>query len=209
MTDQSLLTELQLALLEPPDGGASFPSEVWTRSEVLDALNAAIRSLVRDTALLVLRTEIAVLAGTLSIALPADWLATAWIVWRTLTGSRIPLSPADAPEADLALPGWETTPGQPIAYADLDAATLTLRLVPTPLAAGTLELIYIPRPAEVTGANVLLPVPDEFASAEKYGALSTLLSKVGRMQDPERAAYCDQRVALATMAAEILLGGWA
>jgi len=209
MTDQQLLTELQYALLEPPDGGASWPSEVWTRAEVLDAVSAAIRALLRDTHLLTQRTEIAVLANATSVALPADWLATALVVWRTAANVRVPLGPIDETEADLGLPAWETTVGRPIGFADMDSSTLTFRLVPTPDANGTVELLYIPRPADITGAGGTLPVPDEFASAEKYGALSTLLSKVGRLQDPDRAAYCDQRVAVAETAAEILLSGWA
>lgn len=207
MTDQEILTEIQLALLEPPDGGASFPSEVWTRDEVLDALNSSIRSLVRSTRVLVLRTEIPVLANATSVSHPADWLATVWMSWRTLAGVRSPLPSADAFEADLALPGWETTTSVPIAYADLDRTTLTFRLIPTPIADGTVELLYAPRPAELAGANLPLPLPDELASGEKYGTLSTLLSKVGRLQDPARAVYCDQRVALVELAADLLLKG--
>jgi hypothetical protein len=36
-----------------------------------------------------------------------------------------------------------------------------------------------------------------------------LLSKVGRMQDPERAAYCGDRVTLVETAVDLLLTGWA
>lgn len=209
MTDQEILSEVQLALLEPPDGGASFPSETWTRDEVLDGLNAAIRDLVRSTHVLVLRTEIPVLAGALSIALPADWLATVHLVWRTAGGIRVPLGPVDAFEGDTALPGWETTLGRPIGFADLDRDTLTIRLVPTPSADGTVELLYVPSPAPVAGSGSTLPLPDELASGEKYGTLQTLLNKVGRMQDPERASYCGDRVELVETAAELLLSGWA
>lgn len=210
MIDQELLSEIQLALLEPSDGGQSWPSEVWTRDEALEALNSAIRTLLRETHLTTLRTEIAVPAGTLSIALPIDWLATATVVWRdTATGVRRPIGPVDAFESDLALPGWETTTGTPIGIVDLDSATLTFRLAPTPDVDGTLELLYIPRPDPVNGNGQTLPIPDAFLSAEKYGALGWLLRKVGRLQDPERAAYCEDRYELTRIAAEIILGGWA
>lgn len=211
MIDQDLLSELQRVLLEPVvDGGESWVSEVWTRDEVLDTLNDATRRLVRDTHLVVRRVEIAVLALATSVTLPADWLATAAGVWRdTLTGLRTPLGPVDAFEGDCALPTWETTPGTPLGVVDLDSNTLTCRLIPTPLLDGTLELLYIPRPAAVTGSGTTLPIPDEFVSAEKYGALGRLLSKVGRLQDPPRAAYCAERVQIATIAANILIGGWA
>lgn len=211
MIDQDLLSDLQRILLEPiVDGGDSWASEVWTRDEVLDVLNDAMRRLVRDTHLVVLRTEITVLAGATSVTLPADWLATAAVVWRDAsTNARTPLGPVDAFEGDCALTSWETTLGAPLGVVDLDSNTLTFRLVPTPAADGLVELLYVPRPAAVNGNGNTLPIPDEFVSAEKYGALGRLLSKVGRLQDPARAAYCAERVQIVTIAAHILIGGWA
>lgn len=208
MTDRELLTELQYALIEPPNGGDSFPSLIWTRSEVLDAVNSGVRALTRDTHLVVARTELPVLAGALQIDLPADWLATAHLVWRAADGTRTPLGPVDAFESDLAVPSWEAAPGLPLGYADLDGPTLTLRLVPTPAADGILEVLYIAVPPLVAGTGVpLLPAP-EFASAAKYAALATLLRKVGRLIDPERAQYCERRYALTQTVAGILLEGW-
>ena len=210
MIDQDLLSEFQLALLEPVDGGQSWPSEVWSRDEALEAVNSTVRMLVRETNLVVTRTELAVLAGALSVTLPDDWLASAAMVWRdTATGVRTPLGPVDSFESDLALPGWETTQNTPIGWADLDTATLTLRLVPTPALPGTLELLYIPVPTAVNGNGMDLPIPDDYLGGVKYGGLGWLLRKVGRLQDPERAAYCDQRYEMTRLAAEIILGGWA
>ena len=208
MIDQALLTEIQYALLEPPDGGASWPGEVWTRDEVLDGLNGGIRALLRDTHLLTARVETPVTAGTISIALPADWLATGYLVWRALAGTRTPLGPVDSFEGDLALPSWETVPGTPIGYTDLDQSTLTLRLVPTPVADGTLEILYVPRPDPVNGAGQTLPVPDEFASGIKYATIGWLLRKPGRLHDPERATYCEGRYTLTQIAAGLILQGW-
>lgn len=215
MIDQALLTELQFALLEPPDGGQTWPSEIWTRAEVLDAIDSSVQSLLRETHLVVTRVEQAVTAASLGIVtLPADWLATAWLVWRTAGGARTPLGSADTFEADLGEPTWEDTPGVPYAFADLDAAaqpvsgTLRLRLLPRPAADGTLEILYIVRPAVLTGAGAAVPIPDEFLSGVKYGALGWLLRKVGRLNDPERALYCEQRYDLTRTVAEIILGGW-
>src|SRR5262245_14656647 len=210
MTDRELLQELQYVLLDPPDGGDTWPSLIWTRDEVLDAVNAAIRALTRDAHLVVARTELAITAGALSIALPADWLATAHLVWRALDNTRTPLGPVDSFESDLAVPGWETASGLPLGYADLDQATLTLRLVPTPAANGTLELLYIRVPAAVTAVapGAALPLAEEFTSAVKYGALGTLLRKLGRLLDVERANYCERRYELTQTAAAIILEGW-
>jgi len=210
MTDQELLTEMQFALLEPPDGGQSWPSEVWTRDEVVGNLNSNIWNWLRDTHAIVTRVELPQLAVTLGVVtLPADWLATGACVWRTAGGVRTPLGPVDRYEGDLALPSWEGTPGTPLGYDDFEADTLTLQLIPIPDADGTLELLYIARPASVNGAGATLPVPEEFLSGVKYGTLSMLLRKVGRLVDPERAAYCERRYDLTVTLTQILLGGWA
>lgn len=211
MIDRDLLSELQLVLIEPPDGGDTWPSEIWTRVEVLDGLNGAIRTLCRDVHLDVARTEINVAALTTTILLPADWLATACLVWRdAATQVRTPLGPVDAFESDLALfAGWEQTPGLPLGYADLDQATLTIRLVPTPAEDGVVELLYVRVPPAVVGNGTALPVAEEFTSGVKYGTLSYLLRKVGRLLDTERADYCDRRYELAQTAAAVILGGWA
>lgn len=209
MLDRDLLTELQYVLIEPPDGGDTWPSLIWTRDEVLDAVNGGVRALCRDVHLDVARVELPTAALTKTIALPADWLATAYLVWWDARG-RTPLGPVDSFEGDLALPGWETTPGLPLGYADLDQATLTLRLVPTPDVDGIVELLYIRLPPVVTGAapGTALPLAEEFSSGVKYAALGWLLRKVGRLLDPERANYCDRRYELTHTAAAIILGGW-
>jgi hypothetical protein len=215
MTDRELLEELQYCLIEPPDGGDTWPSLIWTRAEVLDAVNAGLRALVHDTHLHVARVEVAIPAGAIGMTLPSDWLATAHLVWRdTATAVRTPLGPVDAFEGDLALPGWEVAPGLPLGYADLDGPTLTLRLVPTPAAPGVLELLYIAVPPLIDppiGAadpGVDLPIAPEFDSGLKYAALGSLLRKVGRLIDPERAAYCERRYELTKTVAGILLEGW-
>lgn len=209
MIDQALLSELQLVLIEPPDGGATWPSGIWTRAEALDGLNGGVHALVADVKLVVTRTEIPVAALATTITLPADWVATVSCVWRdAATQQRTPLGPVDSFEADLSLPGWEAAPDLPLGYADLDRESLTLRLCPTPDADGVLELIYIVNPPAIDGSGVPLPVAEEFTGALKYNALGFLLRKVGRLLDEERARYCDRRYELASVAAQIILGGW-
>lgn len=210
MTDQDLLTELQYALLEPPDGGQSWPSEIWGREDVLDAVNGAIRSLLRETHCQTVWVEQVVIPLATSVGLPADWLTTAHLVWRDdASDARSPLTRTDAFEADHAIPGWEGTPGTPIGYADLDTATLELRLVPTPTTLGALENLYVAAPDPVNGNGQDLPVPDPTISAVKYGALASLLTDTTRLQDPERAAYARERESLVHFATDLLLHGGA
>jgi hypothetical protein len=210
MTDQDLLTEIQFALLEPPDGGQTWPSEVWTRDEVIGNVNSSLWGWLRDTHALVTPVDIAVLAVGLGVvALPADWLATCTCVWRTAGGVRTPLGPVDRFEGDLMLPSWESTAGTPLGYDEFEADTLTLQLLPIPAANGVLELLYVARPAAVNGGGITVPVPEEFCSGIKYGALGALLRKVGRLVDPARAAYCEQRYDLTVLVTQILLDGGA
>lgn len=210
MTDQALLTELQYALLEPPDGGQSWPSEVWSRDDVLDAVHGALRYLLRQTHCQTTWVEQVVIPLADSVGLPADWLTTAHLVWRdAASNARSPLIRTDAFEADHGLPGWEGTAGTPIGYADLDTATLELRLVPTPATSGFLENLYVAAPDPVNGNGQDLPIPDSTISAAKYGALATLLLDTTRLQDPERAAYARERESLIHFATDLLLKGGA
>lgn len=210
MIDQDLLSELQYALLEEPDGGQSFLSDIWAREEVIDAVNAAERQLLRSTHLLITRAEIPVLGAATSMALPSNWLATVFLTWRSTLNVRYPLVPLDITEVDLGDPTWEAVVQDvPKGYLDSDSATLTLRLAPVPALPGVVELLYVAVPTPVNGNSRSFTVSDDYISAVKYGALETLLGKVGRLQDPSRAAYCRQRADLAAVAADIILGGWA
>lgn len=236
MTDQALLELIQYALVEPPDGGATWPSGLWTRDEVLAALNTRMRQYLRDTQAVVTRAEIAVAAGTNPIDVPIDWIATLGAVWRIPTtglgigavslgsiylgqtyplvtllvgGTRYPLSTGDAFEADLALPTWESAGGTPIVILDGDDGTLTVRLAPVPDVDGVLELLYVALPAVANGNGVTLSIPDEALDGIRYGTLADLLGKVGRGSDPVRAKYCQERFEQDELVTEILLNGWA
>ena len=210
MTDQDFLEELQFALLESPDGGQSWPSEVFTREDVLDAVNTAARRLQRETHLTTTRLDQFIVPGSLSVSVPGDWLATVHLVWRSFPEEiRTPLTPVDGFEADGGLPGWEATRGTPLGWADLDTNTLEFRLVPTPDGQGNLEHLYIPVPPLITGDGSDLPIPEDFLSGLKYDTLQTLLRGVTRLEDPARAAYCEQRYSVTQIAADLLLKGGA
>lgn len=209
MTDQDLLTDLQYALVEPPDGGASFLSELWTRDEVLHAVTTRLRQLHRDTQIIAKYGAVPVGPSENPIDLPADWIATLEIVWRTPANVRRLLRPSDAYEADLLSPNWETTPAIPSAYLDGDDGTRTIRLAPLPAAEGVVEILYVAQPTTVTGEGTNLLTPDEFLDGVKYGALADLLGKVGRASDVERSQYAEERYQLTVAMSELILGGWA
>lgn len=209
MTDQEFLSLVQLAMVEPVDGGESWPSGLWTRDEVIAALNTRMRQFLRDTHAIVTRLEIPVVALTNPVNLPADWIATLHAVWRiTATGVRHPLTPCDAFESDLMLPTWEATPATPIVYLDGDQGTLTIRLAPVPDANGVLELMYVALPTAANGNGVTLSIPDDYLDGIRMGVQANMLGKVGRGSDPQRAGYCEERFKLNELLTEIILGGW-
>jgi len=210
VTDQQVMELVQYALVEPPDGGQSWPSGLWTRDEVINALNTRMRQYLRDTQAIVTRVSIPTVATTNPINVPIDWIATLGAVWViTASGQRIPLSTADAFEADLALPTWEASGGTPLVILDGDDGTLTVRLAPVPDANGTLELLYVALPTAANGNGVTLSIPDEALDGIRYGALADLLGKVGRGTDPMRAQYAQERFEQGELVTEIILGGWA
>jgi len=208
--DQAVLELLQYALVEPPDAGASWPSGLWTRDEVITGLNTRMRQFLRDTQAIAAIASIPVVAGTNPIVVPADWIATlAGVFVLTATGVRIPLSTSDAFEVDLAVPTWEATGGTPIVVLDGDDGTLTVRLAPVPDANGTLDLLYVALPVAANGNGVTLSIPDEMLDGIRYGTLADLLGKIGRGADPMRAQYAQERFEQTELLTEIILGGWA
>lgn len=212
MLDQDLLTAVQYALLEPPNGGLAWTEGLWSHDEVYGYLHLRQQQLLKSTHLLV---GIAAIPGVINQArytLPDDWLATVLVAWETAaTGAVRELLPADMHQADLGAPTWEATPDVPIAWSDADLPTRTLQLLPAPAAAGTIHLIYAPIAVRPTGGDdEPLGCPEEWAlPVIKYGVLADALGKVGRMQDPARARYAGWRAALGADVTKLLLSGMA
>ena len=207
--DEDFLEDLQYALLEPPDGGASWPSGLWTPDEVRQTTNQRQDRLLKETHLL---TQSAVLiwpALAPRVALPVDWMATLEVVWRddVLDPVAVELQRSDVFEIDHALPTWATTPTQPQVYGEFDTPTLELQIAPVPVMDGTVTLRYVAQSSALVGEGGALALPDEWAPVVKYGVLADLLGKDGRAHDPARASYSLDRFALGIDLTRMLLGG--
>jgi hypothetical protein len=211
-TDQQVLSEIQVVLLEPPDGGQAWPSGLWTRDEVVSLLAHRRNRLLKETLVLVklASPSLTVNIGDHRIALPTDWVRTVCLVWRGNDGVVRELVTSDAFESDHGLPTWEATNDTaPLVYHEWDALNLQVEIAPAPSVAGVLELLYVPTGAVLTGNNVPLDVPDDLAHVVKYGCLADQLRKEGRGQDLTRAGYCQDRFDLGVLATRLLLEGWA
>jgi len=209
VTDQDLLTALQFHLLEPVDAGASWPSQLWTVAEVIAALNETQAALQKDLSLLFSRATLLTVPNTVRHALPADWIATERVSWRTPSRAT-PLSRTDSVAADSALSGWDylhpLTP--PRGYTDGETPTLQIGVFPASSDLGVLDLLYVALPASLSNTGLACTLPDEFTPALLWGTLATLLAKPGRAYDPTRAAYCHDRVQETLAAAQLWREVW-
>lgn len=207
VTDADLLTEIQYAVVEPPDGGVTWPSGLWTSAEVLGYLNQRQNRALKETLLLVGLAEIPVTAGTFRPALPDDWVRTVRVIWRGTDGVIRPLNRSDSFAADAAIPDWGTELNTPLVYMDEEGATLTLQLAPAPNVNGSLDLFYVPKGDPLTLFPDILNVPDEVAAGLKYGVLADMLSKDGRGRDDARAQYAEQRYGMYVEAVKMMMLG--
>lgn len=211
VTDQQLLEAIQYAVHEPPDGGATWPCEVWTRAEVVSYANQRQNRFLKETHLLVTIAPFNVSAGTTEITLPADWIRTRRVMWYGSDGIVQEVPRADSFEADYGFPATDTPPSWPQMFSEFETPTLTMRLLPPPGVAGILELDYVALAAafDPVTPGAVVTLPDDFSYVVKYGALAEMFGKDGRMNDVTRAQYCEQRFQLAVDTARMLLEGWA
>jgi len=207
-TDQDLATELQYALLEPPNAGATWPSGLWTPTEVWEALTQAQNEFLKDTACLLTSATLPALPMVTRHLLPADWIISQRLAWIAADGTIREIPRGDDVEADLGIPTWESTgASRPALWTDANAPTLQIQTMPGANAAGMLYLLYVALGAALTGAGVPLTVPEDCAPYVKYRALGILLEKFGRVTDVEAAEYCRQRYAEGVAAVYVLLHG--
>jgi hypothetical protein len=205
MIDQTLLTGIQYAVIEPPDGGASWPSGLWSRDEVLSYLNQRQDRLLRES-LIHVKTSTNLAVTSRLVTLPTDWMRTVSVVWFGNDGQIRELQRADTfavDHAEVAL-ARNATASLPMYYMEYDSENLTVEIGPLPTGLGHLVILYVP-----TGNGVSLLVPDELETGLKYGVLADMLGKDGRGKDALRSSYGEERYAMAVEAARLILEGWA
>jgi hypothetical protein len=209
ISDQQILEELQYVVHEPPDQGATWPCDLWTRAEVVEYLNQRQQRFLKETHLLVSTATLPVGVGDTQIALPADWIRTRRVVWDGSDGVVKEVPRADSFETDYGVSTNAVPQDSPQVYSEFEGPTLTMGITPTVIS-GTLQLDYVAGAALFTSTpGALLTLPDDFVYVEKYGALAEMFGKDGRANDPARAEYCEMRYALAIDTARLLLNGWA
>lgn len=196
ITDQTLLSQIQRTTLEGTgDGGATWPSGMWTQAEVLGYLNQRQDRFLAATGLLWTVLETAITINQADQAAPADWIATVFLAYKSGAGLYTELPRLDALELDFALPTWPgASAATPRGFYEVDGNTLTSYVVPVPTAGGSaLERYYVAMGTALTAGGVAFSVPDEFVPTIKYGALADMFSKVGQAANPVLAQAAEAR----------------
>lgn len=212
MTDQQLLNEVQVELLEPPSLGLDWPSGLWTSAEMLGYLQQREARFLKESGLIVSRASLVVGPNDVVVPLPADWVATVRCCW--LEGdppTRHLLTRGSQWELDQATPRWSALEGErrPHLWTDSEDHGQLLRLMPTPSMMGLVEIAYVALPASVDGNGQTLTTPDDFCLYVRCGILADALGKRGRGQDLHRAQYFEERFAEGVVVARAVIGGLA
>jgi hypothetical protein len=199
-----LLSEIQRHMLESTiDGGATW--SLWTEAEVLGYLNQRIVRFLMETGLIQVRTTRAVANGISEVSLPTDKIDLRRVAWDT--GSSISsLTRIDTIALDYGTVGWQSGTGTPYAYVEEPLDPLTIQLVSTPSASGTVDLIYVQAPSAIGSTCVPIPLPSFLTPYVKYGVMADMFMKQGEANDPERAEYCESRFKEGVEASRSFLG---
>jgi hypothetical protein len=192
--DTEFLNDLQWLLVEPQDGGGTWPSGLWTAAEVLASINRVQSEFLRRTEITAAWVIIPVTAGDPIVTVPQDYILASELIFQGPT-TATPLARSDEWELDRAIPTWEGTAAAPLVYGDgIADDLLDLVIGPTPNVNGVAYLLYIACGAPIDNSGTSsFTVPDEAVVTILWGVLADLLDKVGRGEDMARAQYCHQR----------------
>lgn len=210
VTDQEVLSSVQLSLLEPDDGGATWPSEIWTPAQVIGYLNDRQRKFLSESGLTVAVAYQGGQADQPRYALPNNLVDIRRVAWANEASpmAYIELPRADAWEMDHGRTGWPTASApSPEVYMEDHLPSLTIAVEPTPTDAGEIELIAITTGADVDGNGVLLSVPDDYTPYLAWGLRADMLAGEFEGNDPVRAAHCESRFQEGIELARILVSG--
>lgn len=209
ITDQAIFNEIQNSLLETPNSGASYSSGHWTASEVIGYANTRQQEFLKLTGILLTRATLSTIPQINRHTLPTAHITTHRVVYLSAAGVYTEIPRGDGYEADHGAADWpfNGTP-VPAIYTDGEVPTTQIQTMPAASAIGVLQVLFVALPAILTGLGVALTVPDEFTPAIKWGIVSDMLGKVGRGQDPARAAWAEAQYQLGVEAAKVMLEGW-
>lgn len=210
-TDQQLLNELQISVIEEPNSGAYMTTEIWTVDEIAGYMNDRIKRFASEA-------RISMVHGTLASVvdqrlydlndLDDDLIDLHRVAWLDSAGVSYELQRRDKLSFDLLLAAWGSTSGTPKGYSIVTEPQMTIQVVPAPADVGTLDFLYTAVTTVVSNTGVTIPLPADFCPAIKWGVLADMLKKDGPAHDMARSAYCEMRFSEGVELAKILLRGF-
>ena len=193
----SLLSEIQRHMLESTiDGGITW--ELWDQAEILGYLNQRLNRFILESGLTRKSTAISVGAGDEEADMPSDLIDIRRLSW----GTDGTLVRSDEYQYFYGL-GSGTVPE---AYTEYNIGSLKVKLLPTPSAAGTLQVLYVPTVSTISSTCSLLEIPNVFTPYIKWGVIADMLSGEGEGRDTERAQYAEARFSEGVEMAKALIG---
>jgi hypothetical protein len=196
ITDQTILSEIQRVTLENAgDGGATWPSGMWTQAEVVGYLNQRQNRFLAAAGLQWKVGEVAVTTGQANQPNPTDWIATVFLAFKSSAGLYRELPKLSQQELDYLTPSWPgSSNATPQGYYEQEGDTNQTFVAPTPTDVGSaIERFYVFLGTALTAGGVNFTVVDEFVPTIKYGVLADMFSKVGPAANPVMAAACEAR----------------
>ncbi len=202
VTEQNVMNEMQYNTLETANNGASLVSDMWTVGEWVDYINSRMAHFTAETKLILTRETpfSSVIDQTqydLGSSVSTDLLEVHRVAWLDASGNSHGLREDSTLTYDRLLPTWTVSSAsqEPEVYVRAGRPQLKIEILPAPVAAGTIDILYTKRPAQLpqTVDTTTLDLPNDFTPYIKWGALADVFSKEGQAHDPSKAEYCEAR----------------
>ncbi len=216
-TDTEILSWTQALMIEPRDGGGTWPSGLWTVAEIGAFFNEAQTEFLKETGIILTSGTQGLAANTQRTSLPSDMILMESVAFDDFQGFIRNVPRADGYQADAAFTSpstsWETNPlpdRRPLSYTIGETPSLQIQVMPPAGVGGMLHYLYVAVGAVLAkqGSTENFAVPDEFVHIIQWRVIEKMLSKIGRGAADERAQYAADRWNLGIAATRVRLEGW-
>ena len=196
--------------METPNNGASMATELWSIDEVINILNDKVNRFVSEVKHTLSIGSMATSVGVATYDL--NTIDTAMVdifrvAWLTTFGISYELQRSDQFPEDMLNTEWYTTPATPLTYTVANIPNMQIDIMPPPITAGSLNVIYSSIGSALSNTGVTVPIIDDLTPYIKWGVLADMFNKDGPAHDAQRAAYCEVRFNEGIAMAKMLSGG--
>lgn len=208
--DIEILTNIQYHVVEPdPDGGVTWVLGDWTASTVINYMNQRQDRFLQETGIVTTLYDFVAAPNISRYDLPQTTLSIDRVSWEDVDGITRELPRSDEWELDHGYPNWAfETSAVPTLYTEYTVPQRMIQVAPTSFNTGTIHLLFVAAGETLSNSGVEFTVPDFCVPSIMWGVLADMLGESARVQDAQRAAYCEQRYQLGVETALILLNSW-